>query len=285
MDSRSAGEYGIPADNPFVGVAGSRDEIYAYGLRNPWKFSFDSQTGDLWLADVGQNAWEEIDLIENGGNYGWDRVEGPACFQGSCDLSAYDAPIFSYPHTSAGTQGGFSITGGFVYRGSNVGGLDGTYLYADFILRRFWGLRYDVTTQEATVTSFADALPGSISIASINEGPGGEAYVVDYRGTIYTLGGFIVANEESPEGAFGIEIAGPNPVREATTFALAVPAGEHARVTLLDALGREVARLYDGPATPGQRLALDARDLAPGVYLVHLDTPSRSAVRRIVVAR
>lgn len=273
--------YFIPPDNPFVGSTTAREEVYAYGLRNPWKFSFDSATGDLWLADVGQNQWEEVDLIVSGGNYGWDDVEGPVCFEGPCDLSAYEAPILTYPHSFT-TSGGLSITGGFVYHGTEVAGLDGRYLYADFALPRLWMLTYDPVSGSATSQLLTTSIQ---SIASINEGPGGEAYVVSYSGTIYILGGVIVADEAGPEGGFGIEITGPNPVRGETSLALHVPSGEPARVMLFDALGREVAVLHDGPAAADTRLVLDASTLAPGLYLVHLGTPTQQAVRRLIVTR
>ncbi|HIG73556.1 MAG TPA: T9SS type A sorting domain-containing protein [Bacteroidetes bacterium] len=282
VDDVPKGEtYGIPADNPFVGEADVREEIYAYGLRNPWKFSFDSDTGDLWLGDVGQNRWEEVNLVESGGNYGWRPVEGPACFESGCDLSAYDAPIAWYPHTG-GAEGGFSITGGFVYRGRAVPGLEGAYLYADFVLPRLWMLQYDPETGDATSTLLTTSIP---NISTINEGPGGEAYVASYNsGTIYILGGTVVAAEEGASEGAGLEVLGPNPVRGEVQLAVRVPGGESARITVLDALGREVARLHEGPAAD-TRLTFDASGLAPGLYFVHLDTPSRRATRRVVVSR
>ena len=199
VDRPSGGaEYAIPPDNPFVDDPAARDELYAYGFRNPWKFSFDRATGDLWLADVGQDAWEEINLVQAGGNYGWNRVEGPECFQTPCDPSLYEAPVFAYPHSAE--EGGFSITGGFVYRGSEVDGLHGLYVYADFILRRLWALRYDPATGDAAPISLSDAIPGesevhSFNIASVNEGPGGEVYVLNYRdGKVYKLSGTVPAS-------------------------------------------------------------------------------------------
>ncbi len=115
VDRTDAGRaYGIPADNPFIGnTDGFREEIYAYGLRNPWRFSFDAETGQLWAADVGQNKYEEIDIIERGGNYGWDVAEATHCFEPDqgCDQTQLIAPVWEYDHD----DGDVSITGGFVY--------------------------------------------------------------------------------------------------------------------------------------------------------------------------
>ena len=132
VSSASDGKsYSVPPDNPFVGVAGARDEIWAYGLRNPWRFSFDEATGTLWLADVGQNRWEEIDIIEKGLNYGWKFMEGRHCFSPSvgCDQADLELPIWEYEHFSSGC---LSITGGYVYRGREMPSLFGAYVYGDY---------------------------------------------------------------------------------------------------------------------------------------------------------
>jgi quinoprotein glucose dehydrogenase len=136
-----AREYGIPADNPFAGKEAAREEIYAYGMRNPWGLSFDEQ-GTLWCADVGQDLWEEIDFIQNGGNYGWSFREGKHKFVVRTDDpppgTTFVEPIFEYDHTQ-----GLSITGGFVYRGSKLPQLKGAYLYGDWAWGRIWALKYD----------------------------------------------------------------------------------------------------------------------------------------------
>ena len=268
-----------------------RDEIYAYGLRNTWKFSFDSQTGDLWAGDVGQDTWEEIDIIENGGNYGWNEVEGPACYQSGCDLDAYDAPVFSYRHGDNSPAGcpsffGCSITGGFVYHGTDVAGLDGLYLYADFVVGRLWGLRYDPASGDASTTLLSTSIP---SIASINEGPGGEAFVLSFNGTIYRLEGAVVAAAPEASGASGgLRVVGPNPFRGATTLEVSAADGTPVRVALYDGLGRELAVLHDGPASGDDlRLTVDAAALGlpSGVILAYLDTPTRRSLQRLVVIR
>ena len=139
IDVNRADGYGIPADNPFAGRGEGRAEIFAYGFRNPWRFSFDPVTGALWLADVGQSAREEIDRVEKGGNYGWNIMEGDICTPGvrrRCHPAGLKAPVHVYGHDE-----GASITGGVVYRGHAVDGLCGTYLYADYVTKKVWGLR------------------------------------------------------------------------------------------------------------------------------------------------
>ncbi|KAA3600069.1 MAG: glucose sorbosone dehydrogenase [Calditrichaeota bacterium] len=142
VDTTQNGEnYGIPADNPFVGNSENfREEIFAYGLRNPWRFSFDSESGTLWAGDVGQNAIEEVDILENGKNYGWRIQEGTKCFNPStnCDTTGLVQPIVEYTH-----EVGRSITGGFVYRGEKINSLKGAYVYADFVSGIIWSLKFD----------------------------------------------------------------------------------------------------------------------------------------------
>lgn len=127
-DNSTGGPYAVPPDNPFVGVAGAKPEIFALGLRNPWKLSFDRETGDLWLGDVGADDWEEINRIEPGGNYGWPVMEGPECRESGCDPSVFDAPVAAYAHEGTSK----SIIGGFVYRGKQIPSLLGHYVFADF---------------------------------------------------------------------------------------------------------------------------------------------------------
>ena len=168
--------YVIPRDNPFAGVDGARGEIWAYGLRNPWRFSFDMDTGALWTGDVGQNRWEEVDLITQGMNYGWNVTEGSYCFspRTGCDSSGLVAPVAEY-----GRSDGCSITGGYVYRGEEIPSLKGVYVYGDYCSGRIWGLRYDgqsVTEQALLadsgllITSFAQDSEGNLYVLSRNEG-------------------------------------------------------------------------------------------------------------------
>lgn len=172
--------YGIPRDNPFVNnTEGVREEIYAYGLRNPWRFSFDNQSGDLWLADVGQNQTEEINLVISGGNYGWNIVEGSDCFESSnCDMADLQMPVAEYGHDL-----GISITGGYVYRGSAFPEFQGHYFYGDFGTGRIWTL--DTSTPDANPELFANT---DFNISSFGQDQTNELFLLNFAdGAIYTL--------------------------------------------------------------------------------------------------
>jgi glucose/arabinose dehydrogenase len=181
--------YAIPPDNPFVKRAGARAEIWAYGLRNPWRFSFDAANGRLYAADVGQDAIEEIDVIRKGGNYGWRIMEGNICTPAigrRCDTRGLEAPIHTY-----GRPDGYSVTGGFVYRGRALPGLCGVYVYADYVSQRIWGLRYDGRQVGAQRTLFApDKMDkiiarlagGGLHVSSFGEDEARELYLADHRG-------------------------------------------------------------------------------------------------------
>ena len=156
VDRVEAGQtYSVPADNPFVGQAGIKPEIWASGLRNVWRMSFDRSTGDLWGGDVGQNKWEEIDLILKGKNYGWRPREGRHATRGvkdaSDDASRFEEPVAEYDHSE-----GISVTGGFVYRGTKHPSMQGIYLYGDYQFGTVWGLRYD--TKASTMTTDPERL-------------------------------------------------------------------------------------------------------------------------------
>jgi glucose/arabinose dehydrogenase len=168
-------EYGIPPDNPFVGGAG-RDEIYAWGVRNPWRFSFDREIGELWAADVGQNAWECIHVIFKGKNYGWRILEGSHCFTPSvgCDSTGLELPVFEYNHS----QGDRSITGGYMYRGQKQPLLYRKYLYGDFVSGRIWAL--EVTPDALQVVSNEELMNTNINVSAFAEDAEGEVYVLTY---------------------------------------------------------------------------------------------------------
>jgi len=167
--------YAIPKDNPFAG-GGGRLEIFAYGLRNPWRFSFDRQTGELWAADVGQDAWEEIDVVKRGGNYGWRMMEGAHCFlpRDGCVRDGLIPPIAEYGHD----KGRCSITGGYVYRGVRLPALRGVYLYGDFCSGEIFALMEG--SQHIVLTT-------GLQIASFGQDQDGELYVVGHGGTIHRI--------------------------------------------------------------------------------------------------
>jgi len=174
------GDYEIPADNPFVDTAGARAEIWAFGLRNPWRFSFDSETGLLWAGDVGQGSWEEIDIIAKGGNYGWNTMEGLHCYSpaSGCDQSDLTLPIAEYDHSQ-----GCSVTGGYVYRGDRIASLKGYYVYGDYCSGNIWALAYD----GSTVTENVLLVDSDLSITSFGQDLAGNLYILDRQGGIYTL--------------------------------------------------------------------------------------------------
>ncbi|HLE93351.1 MAG TPA: PQQ-dependent sugar dehydrogenase [Sulfuricaulis sp.] len=171
--------YAIPGDNPFAGGGGA-PEIYSWGLRNPWRWSFDRDTGQLWLGDVGQGAWEEVDIIERGGNYGWKPCEG-AHLRGSstaCGNAAFIDPIAEYDHSQ-----GCSITGGYVYRGTSIPGLFGVYLFGDFCSGTIWTLRE--TSGGAPLVE--SAISSGLSVVSFGQSLDGEVYVVNLGGTLHKI--------------------------------------------------------------------------------------------------
>ena len=174
--------YSIPPDNPFVGNKhGWRDETYAYGLRNPWRFSFDKIGGKLWAADVGQDRFEEIDIIEKGKNYGWRIMEGMHCYKPDpCDGAGLTLPIWEYAHDA---RGGNSITGGYVYRGSQLPDLYGKYIYGDFVSGRIWALAYDGKRPPANT----ELVRTDLSISSFGIDQNGEIYICDLNGHICRL--------------------------------------------------------------------------------------------------
>lgn len=175
--------YLIPADNPFVGNDEFLDEIWAYGLRNPWRYSFDRETGDLYIADVGQNAWEEVSFqpadSRGGENYGWRFTEGLHCFNPAVGCSTVDLTL---PVAVYGRESGQSITGGFVYRGAEHPSLQGIYFFADYVSGRIWGLRKDDGPWEAKMM-----LDTSHNVSSFGEDEAGNLYLVDHQGTVLQI--------------------------------------------------------------------------------------------------
>ncbi len=176
----STENYSIPNDNPFVNIQDASDEIYAYGLRNPWRISFDSD-GNLWAADVGQNAFEEIDIIVNGGNYGWKITEGNHCFPSTtnCDMEGLIAPVWEYAQTGSDR----SITGGYVYYGPSLPTLSGSYIYGDFVSGKIWQL----TGNSAATASNKLLIDSNLSISSFGIDQSNELLICSFDGKIYQL--------------------------------------------------------------------------------------------------
>jgi glucose/arabinose dehydrogenase len=174
--------YAIPPGNPYAS-GGGRPEIFALGIRNPWRFSFDRETGMLWLADVGQYKWEEIDLVVAGGNYGWRIMEGAHCYhpEEGCSPDGLTFPIAEYGHE----QGRCSITGGYVYRGRSVPALRGIYVFGDYCSGELFGLSASPNRKHSTALRVL--LQTGLRISSFGEDEGGEVYLVDHKGGLYRL--------------------------------------------------------------------------------------------------
>jgi glucose/arabinose dehydrogenase len=186
IDARKAGNgpYAIPPENPFVSKAGAKPEIWAYGLRNPWRFSFDRKTGDLWIGDVGQDTYEEIDFqpasSAGGEDYGWNLYEGAHTYPGGQPVTSAPGmvlPVVEYDHSA-----GESVTGGYVYRGTRQKALAGTYLYADFASGRIWGLQ-----RTGTGVENRELLDTDLLISSFGEDDDGELYLTDLNGGLYRV--------------------------------------------------------------------------------------------------
>lgn len=187
VDVADGAGYTVPADNPFVGRTDARPEIWSYGLRNPWRFSFDPATGDLYIADVGQDQWEEVDVAPaaqgagRGANFGWNVMEGMHCFGGvSCDPSLYTLPVLEYSHKE-----GCSITGGYVYRGAAIPDLQGHYFYSDFC--QGWVRSFRLQNGQAVdQVQWPTLAPGG-SVTSFGVDGGGELYIMNSGGQVFRI--------------------------------------------------------------------------------------------------
>jgi glucose/arabinose dehydrogenase len=179
VNTTSAGkQYGVPSGNPFASGGGA-PEVFAFGFRNPWRFSFDKANGTLFVGDVGQSAFEEIDIVTSGGNYGWNTMEGPNCFDppSGCNMTGLTPPIFSY-----GRADGSTVIGGFVYRGTQIQGLPGAYIFTDFGNGRISAL-----TGSGTNWTSTKLLDSGRSISSFGQGQDGELYVTDRAGSVLQI--------------------------------------------------------------------------------------------------
>lgn len=186
IDVDRGAPYAIPPDNPFAS-GGGRPEIFAYGLRNPWRFSFDRKTGELWAADVGQDDWEEIDLVRRGGNYGWRIMEGNHCFspRTGCVTDGLVAPMAEYATRSPRC----SITGGYVYREAAIPDLQGIYVFGDYCSGEIFELIED---------TIRPLLSTGLKISSFGQDQQGELYVVGHGGTVHRIIGGAAVRTENP---------------------------------------------------------------------------------------
>lgn len=240
--------YEVPADNPFVGNANYLPEIWALGLRNPWRYAFDRETRDLYIADVGQNAFEEIDFqpasSRGGENYGWVTMEGLNCVRSGCNTQGLTSPVHVYPRSE-----GVSVTGGYVYRGTRYANLRGMYLFGDYATGRLWGLRRQ---GEQWVNQLLIDLGRSFSISTFGEDEDGELLVANHSsGEIFRIRGVASAPQLSGAGIVNAASfqAGLVPGSLATAFTSGVLAANQtiaaSRVPLPFALGGVQLRIGD----------------------------------------
>jgi hypothetical protein len=187
VDVSSGTGYTVPPDNPFVGRGDARPEIWSYGLRNPWRFSFDPATGDLYIGDVGQNEWEEVDVVSaaqgagRGANFGWNVMEGTHCYASpSCDPSAFTAPVLEYSHRL-----GCSVSGGYVYRGAAIPALQGHYFYADYC--QGWVRTFRLQDGQAVEQHQWPTLAPGGAVPSFGQDSNGELYVMSAEGRVFRI--------------------------------------------------------------------------------------------------
>ena len=277
----SSALYTVPEDNGLAdGPGGACDEIYAWGLRNPWRMSFDREDGTLWIADVGQGSREEINIGQNGANYGWNTYEGTLCFSAPCDPEGFTFPVWEYNRQSPHC----SVTGGYVYRGSDVPELAGKYVYGDYCSGWLWAL--DMSSLNPQNQLLDVGTYGGLT--SFGEDAAGELYFVRSNGRVYRFDSDSVSSEDpaTPAGKLRLDPAAPNPFAVATTFTFAVAETGPARLAVYDVLGREVAVLHDGPASEeGQTVTFEAGALPAGVYIARIEAAGVTQTRKVVLVR
>ena len=290
VDNPSGGKhYGIPPDNPFAGNhVGYREEIWAWGFRNAWRFSFDAPTGRLWAADVGLDTWEEIDIVKKGRNYGWPMIEGTQCdYPQTCDSTGYNIqlPLFEYLHTSAF---GAAIVGGWVYHGTALPALQGRYIYADYPTDHIWALYWDGVHPPDNTELFHYPSEDLYRFTCIGQDKDNELFFGTYFGGIWKLVGSPTGVGDTPPSPAAILSASPNPFVAQTR--IRITASGSASVQIYDVSGRLVQRLQD--TGRGERdMAWDGRDLAgrrasSGVYFARLMVDGRAqGTRRIVLLK
>jgi len=283
----SGRNYGIPSDNPFVGNTAAREEIYAYGLRNPWRFSFDPVTNQIWVGDVGQGRREEVDVVEKGKNYGWNRMEGNLCYPSGnpCDIAGLVKPIWDYPRSE-----GQSITGGHVYRGVNVPDLVGAYVYADFVSGRIWSLRYD-GVNPAQNSLIRDT---SLNIAAFGIDQNNELYICAFDGKIYRFVPTMIPTDPGGPLPISPQLAQnyPNPfapinsLNGITTITYQLPQEAFVELSIFNINGQLVRTLENDSKPAGRNLSRwDGTDkngsiLPNGVYLYRLRVGNETVATR-----
>ena len=244
--------YAIPADNPFVGNTDNyREEIFAYGLRNPWRFSIDPETGDIWAGDVGQGSREEIDLIEKGKHYGWDIMEASLCFEprSDCDTTNLVTPVWEYNRNE-----GISVTGGHVYRGTRVPEIAGKYIYADYVTGRIWALT--VSEDDTTNVEIARA---TFNIPAFGVSENGELFIAGFDGRLHRFVETQPTGTEDaavPDLAHQLGVNYPNPASGETTIPFSLASAGTVELAVFDLLGRKVSVIASGTYQAGEHTAM-----------------------------
>ena len=279
VDNQDIGlQYAIPDDNPFVdSTRNQAKEIYAWGMRNPWRNSFDPVTGWLWCGDVGQSTWEEIDIIESGKNYGWRCYEGNHTYNlTGCNYPEYIFPVWEYSHSPE-----YSVTGGYVYRGPNVPELSGKYIYADYGSNKIWSLDYDGTTPPANeLLLTAPASPTSFGVDESNE-----LYVVTfnpdkiYRFTPTTTD----IDDEYLHLDYSLKQNFPNPFNPTTKITYSIPEISFVTLKIYSVLGNEVAILVNESKPSGNyNVTFDAAGIPSGIYFYTLKVGNFSSTKKMI---
>ncbi|MCX6151356.1 MAG: PQQ-dependent sugar dehydrogenase [Ignavibacteriales bacterium] len=284
IDKSSGGRnYSIPKDNPFLNNTRSfREEIWALGLRNPWRFSFDFVSGWLWAADVGQDKWEEVDIIKKGKFYGWRTMEGNHCYNpaNNCDTSDIVLPVWEYGHNDSG---GYSITGGYVYRGSSIIDLYGKYIYGDYVSGKIWALDYTGISQTANQL----LINSKKNISSFGTDKNDEIYVCSYDGKIYKL---ICSNPANifPEKStgYGLYYNFPNSFYPRTTIIADVKKEGQVKIEIFDSNGIKIETLIDNVVPAGRHKFLwDATGYPIGVYIYQMTAGKIHITKKLVLMK
>jgi len=272
--------YSIPPSNPYA-TGGGAPEIFAVGMRNPWRFSRDPVTGTIYCGDVGQDAVEEVDTLSVGKNYGWRCYEGNSVFNtsGCQPISAYTFPIATYPN--AGSD--ISITGGYVYRGSKVPWLVGRYIYADYGSRKVWKLllRGGVVSDNSV---FANAPQG---VPSFGIDQNNELYIVGSSGTIYKFQDALIGvngNSTQLPAGFSLEQNYPNPFNPSTVVYFNVGTASSINITVFDVTGKEAAVLLNENKPAGRfSVEWNASNMPSGVYFYRMTIDGSQSVEKKMV--
>lgn len=274
--------YGIPPGNPFIG-GGGRPEIFCMGMRNPWRFSQDPVTGIIYCGDVGQDAWEEVDTLAAGKNYGWRCYEGnhPYNTSGCQPINTYTFPIKEYQNVGAD----ISITGGYVYRGTRTPSLLGRYIYSDYGSRKTWKLLYSGGVVSDTL-QFTSA-PSSVLSYGVDQS--NELYTLCANGTIYKFTGAIIGingNSNSVPEGYALEQNYPNPFNPSTVIKFTVPQNSPVNIKIFDVTGREVETLLDETKSAGNyTVEWNAGDFPSGVYFYRMTVSGGSIEKKMVLLK